>query len=91
MNLEDSIVEKLKLLMEYYPVAFYDLVLAARAKNDNHNVMISTRSVFESNDSYKDFVGNSGNNMLDESIIKTVAGRVRGKGVRLRIIDAGEK
>lgn len=86
MNLEDSIVEKLKLLLEYYPVAFYDLVNAARR---NVKVWNYTTELLNSNDAYKFFI--DFDDEPNEAVIKTIQARVRGKGARLRIIDAGGK
>lgn len=88
MNLEDSIVEKLKLLLEYYPVAFYDLVISAR-NSKSHVVWNDSANILNSNDAYKIFVDEG--NLINPVIIKTIRARVRGKGARLRIIDAGRK
>lgn len=86
MNLEDSIVEKLKLLLEYYPVAFYDLVTSAR---QNTEVWNYTAELLNSNDAYKFFIDSAVT--VHEAVAKTIQARVRGKGARLRIIDAGGK
>lgn len=86
MTLEDSIVEKLKLLLEYYPVAFYDLVKSTR---NGGSVWNDTATLLNSNDAYKFFVDQL--NDTNEAVLKTIQARVRGKGARLRIIDAGGK
>lgn len=85
MTCEDSIVSKLKLLLEYYPVAFYDLVSAARVKDDKHKVYLATADILRNDATYNSFIRD--NVDLDEAVVKTVAARVRGKGARLRILE----
>lgn len=85
MTCEDSIVKKLKLLLEYYPVAFYDLVSAARVKGNNHKVFPATAEVLNSHEAYNSFIRSTYG--LDDAVVKTVAARVRGKGARLRILE----
>jgi len=95
MTIEDSIVEKLKLMLKYYPVALHDLIETCRynyGRNNTENWLEldeSTMSVITAHsDSYKGFVDGG---YPTKAVMKTIAARVRGKGVRLRIIDAGGK
>lgn len=90
---EDSIVEKLQLLLTYYPVAFYDLVETCRfnyGKQDDDETRVSldlsTIAVFNSHkETYNGFESAG---LPNRALMKVVATRVRGKGARLRLILA---